>query len=419
MSSHEGYLTVKSGFLKKSRKKYFILKGSTLYQKKSNHSEKTKIVCNLDEDTLVNYTKQTDHDVLTIQKGKKTYDFTSPDTNDLTRWLLDLRTITFCSKSLTMESFKILSVIGRGFYGKVMLVQMLNNEKLYALKSLHKEKLIQSGRVHTVLAEREILGKVNHPFIARLEFAFQTPTKFYFGLEYLSGGDLSSLMQKSIPIEDIRIYIAEVAIALDFLHSKEILYRDLKPENILIAEDGHLKLVDFGLSKTLPNGCTTHTFCGTTDFLSPEVVLLKPYSYEIDWWALGILLFEMAFGYSPFHDDNKDRFYQKVTQGQPTFPDKADKDLVDLINHLLEKDGKKRYQYKQIMEHNFMKSINEENVLNKKYKPKFIPDLKNEKDVKYCDQECLQEPPVDSIATLPLGEDQRFKGFSYTNIPFD
>ncbi|KAK8866332.1 hypothetical protein M9Y10_009293 [Tritrichomonas musculus] len=419
MTSHEGYLITKTGFFKRSKRKYFILQGSTLIMKKSPNSTKIKHICELDKETLVNYYSSKDHDAISIMQGKKKYEFTSKDKEDLLRWLLDLRTVTFCTANLTMESFKIISVIGRGFFGKVMLVSMISTGQIFALKTIHKEKLIHSGRVKTVLAEREILGKINHPFIEKLEFAFQTPTKFYIGLEYISGGDLQSQIENHISKDDVPLYIAEIAIALQFLHSKGIIYRDLKPENILIAKDGHLKLVDFGLSKDISDSNTTKTFCGTADFLAPEIIVLKPYSYEVDWWTLGILLYELLYCKNPFHDDNKDRFYFNVTQGKLSFPDDADPVAVDLISHLLDRDMKKRYGFDQVMNHEFMSGLNENDVYNKKYTPHFVPELKNEEDVKYCDPECVNEPAVDSIATLPLGEDQRFQGFSYSNLTFD
>lgn len=419
MTSHEGYLLVKSGLFKRNKSRYFELHKDTLIMKKNPKSQKSKVICVLDKNTLINYNSQDSHDSLSILQGKKQYVLTSENKEDLIRWLLDLRTATFCSTTITMESFRIISVIGRGFFGKVMLVMQTSNGRYYALKTIHKEKLIHSGKVQTVLAEREILGKINHPFIEKLEFAFQTPTKFYFGLEYITGGDLTIQIRNKIPIEDVKLYVAEIALALNFLHSHGIIYRDLKPENILIADDGHLKLVDFGLSKDISETNTTKTFCGTTDFLSPEIVLLKAYSYEVDWWALGILLYEMMFQNSPFHDENKGKFYQKVTQQQPTFPQDADSQAVDLILHLLDKNSKQRYKFQDVMNHEFLREFSQDDVYNKKYTPKFCPQLNNKEDLKYCDQDCVREPAVDSIATLPLGEDQRFNGFSYSNINFD
>lgn len=419
MASHEGYLITKAGFFKRSKRKYFVLQDSSLIMKKSPHSSKTKHICDLDKDTLINYYSLKDHDAILIMKGKKKIEFTSKNKEDLLGWLLDLRTVTFCSTNLTMESFKIISVIGRGFFGKVMLVSMISTGQLFALKTIHKEKLIHSGRVKTVLAEREILAKLDHPFIEKLEFAFQTPTKFYIGLEYINGGDLQSQIDNHINKEDIPLYIFEISLALNFLHSKGIIYRDLKPENILISKDGHLKLVDFGLSKDISETNSTKTFCGTSDFLAPEVIILKPYSYEVDWWTLGILLYELLFNKNPFHDDNKDRFYFNVTQGKLNFPENADPSAVDLITHLLDRDPKKRYGFNQIINHEYMKNLNEDDVYNKKYAPHFVPELINEEDVKYCDPECVNEPAVDSVATLPLGEDQRFQGFSYSNLNFD
>ena len=416
--SHEGYLYIKSGVLKLQKEKYFILEGNQLSYKNKQNSKKTKKIVLLDKDTSINYHPSYNNDIITIEKGKKKFELTANDKKQLCEWLLDLRSATFCNNSLSMDSFNIISVIGRGFYGKVMLVSSKKNNKLYALKTVHKSVLIRSGRIQTVLAERAILGMIDNPFIEKMRFAFQTATKFYFGLEYIHGGDLMSLMQKQIPLHDIKVYISEIAEALNFLHSKGILYRDLKPENVLIANDGHLKLIDFGLSKVISGTNSTKTFCGTTDFLAPEMILLKTYSYEIDWWALGILAYEMIFHKNPFHDDNKDKFYNNVINSNPVYPKDADPICVDFLNHLLDKDSKKRYKFKQLVNHDFLKEINHNDLINKKYKVAFIPQLKKDDDLRYCDQDCLAEPAVDSIATCPL-EDQRFQGFSFSNLEFN
>ena len=158
-------------------------------------------------------------------------------------------------------------MIVKGYYGKVMLCKEKKTHKIYAVKTVHKERLIKSGKIHTIFAERNVLLKVKHPFIVQIRFAFQTNTKFYLGLEYISGGELFKHLADShkLSLDEVRLYVAEVALALDYMHSQHIVYRDLKPENILIDLDGHLKLTDFGLVKDLSSNNTTSTFCGTAE----------------------------------------------------------------------------------------------------------------------------------------------------------
>jgi serine/threonine protein kinase len=197
-----------------------------------------------------------------------------------------------------MDEFDSISVIGRGNYGKVMLCQSKFTRERFAIKTVRKAVLLKSQKVHTVIRERQILEQVTSPFIVRLCFAFQTPSKFYLGLEYVPGGDLfHRLTDRTNPITpaDARLYIAEIALALDYVHEAGVLYRDLKPENVLVCRDGHLKLTDFGLAKQMNAEEETATFCGTPEYVAPEMIRKENYSYAIDWWALGVLAFELVF----------------------------------------------------------------------------------------------------------------------------
>jgi serine/threonine protein kinase len=184
-----------------------------------------------------------------------------------------------------MASFRIVRVIGRGYYGKVMLCKRLSTDEFCAIKTVHKSRLVQSNKVHTIIVERNILRRLNDPFIVSLKFAFQTPAKFYLGLEYAEGGELFFHLQKhGLPaLADARLYMAELRLALDYLHSNGILYRDPKPENVLLDGEVHIKVTDFGLAKDLNRGCQAETFYGIADYIAPEIVTREPDGFPVDW----------------------------------------------------------------------------------------------------------------------------------------
>lgn len=358
-----------------------------------------------------------------IDKKNRSITLEAESTNLMMQWILALRGKTFDVKKLSMENFRIISVIGRGVYGKVMLVEDIKNPaKKYAIKSIRKSNLIESDKVHTVLTERNILAKCQHPFIVSLFFAFQTPSKFYFGLEYAPGGEIFFHMQKrgNLPLKEVKYYVAEISLAFDFLHKHNIIYRDLKPENVLLDSEGFIKLTDFGLSKDLSSIDKTSTFCGTAEYLAPELVNHQSYDYAIDWWTLGIFTFELLFGYTPFSNPNRIKMFQNIVSKKIVFPHNADDGVVSFISQLLQKDPKKRPSFKELKENIFFKDINFEDVLARKIKPPFVPDLKDDKSftpVNF-DRDFTNETAADSFTYPIFGEIQKVQGFSYTSDEF-
>ena len=340
--------------------------------------------------------------------------FSASTQEEVTKWVTALNSFKTPTPSLSMDNFRIISVIGRGFYGKVMLVQKLDTGALYAIKSIHKSRLSEAGKASSVLQERTIMMKAQHPFIVNLCFAFQTPSKFYLGLEYAPGGELFYHLQKfgTLPINDVRIYIAEMALALDFLHSHGIIYRDIKPENILLDAQGHVKLTDFGLAKDLNEGQETATFCGTFEYMAPEVVSRSSYGPAIDWWALGILTYELLMGHSPFVSDNRALLFMAIRTQPPKFPPRTDRNTIDFISGLLAKDPEERFTMEQVRGHPFFNGLDFDLVLQKKYQPSFVPTLPDEVATLNFDSEFTCEPAQDSIATPVIG-DGAFEGFSY------
>lgn len=342
------------------------------------------------------------------------------NTNQMMQWILILRSQTFQTQKVSMDNFKILSVIGRGLYGKVMLVEDIRNPSLkYALKTIKKSKLVESNRVNTVITERNVLVQCRHPFIISLHDSFQTASKFYFVLEYAPGGELFYHIQKRgiLPLNEVKQYIAEIALAFDYLHKHKVIYRDLKPENVLLDADGFVKLTDFGLAKDLTDIETATTFCGTAEYLAPEIVSRRNYTYSIDWWTLGILLYELLFGQTPFESTNRMKMFKNITSKEPVFPHNADPTAASLISMLLNKDPKKRPGLQEIKAHPFFQDLNFDDVLAKRIKPYFVPEISTTEVPNNFDHEFTAEAAADSYTPPIFGSLQNVQGFSYTDDP--
>lgn len=396
----------------------------TIYNGTSERSDKKEI--HIDSSVVISYTPDGTSRKFTIQIPNEEPILLTSDDPELTiAWIQALRAETYTeSTGLSMNNFNIIATIGRGFFGKVLLVSLPSTNELFAVKIVKKKYLADNGKTQTILAERNILFKANNDFIVKMKFAFQNPTKFYLGMEYVPGGDLFHILDQytTLKLEAARLYIAEIAIALDYLHSIGVVYRDLKPENVLIDKEGHVKLCDFGLSKELNFNAETTTFCGTTEYIAPEIIQQKPYSYPVDWWALGILTYEILFGDTPFVNPNQRITMTSIISSPPRIP-KCPDFVSDFILRLLVKDPAKRATLNDLKGHPFWGELDFELVKQKKYTPFFIPP---EGPNPYCnfDQEFTAEPATDSPATpLSLGSPtSEVTGFSFTsseiqNIP--
>lgn len=323
----------------------------------------------------------------------------------------NLRTATLNCTDLSMHCFQILTVVGRGHFGKVMLCRRINSENFYAIKSVHKSKLIESNKMNTVIQERDVLLVSRSPFIVKFYFSFQTSSKFYLGLEYIPGGDLHTRIHAvgTIPLNDIRIYLAEIILGLEDLHERNIVYRDLKPENILINSDGHIRLTDFGLSKINQTNLTS--FCGTQEYVAPEMVRHEKYGSSVDIWSLGIIAYEMATGRTPFKRSNQFKTFKAIEQEEVTINNDMDEALKDLILNLLNKDPQQRLTIQQIKAHRFFESINFNKVYKLEVPPSYVPSSQTMERIR----RDSKEAPADSFGE-PVYTDNLYDGFTFVAI---
>ncbi|KAH7093837.1 kinase-like protein [Auriculariales sp. MPI-PUGE-AT-0066] len=279
--------------------------------------------------------------------------------------------------------------LGTGSFGRVHLVRSKNNFRFYAVKVLAKEKVVRMKQVEHTLNERNLLTNVQHPFIVNLWGTFQDPTNLYMVMDFVAGGELFSLLRKSTRFPDpvAKFYAAEVALALHYLHSQDIIYRDLKPENILLGADGHIKMTDFGFSKVVPH--VTSTLCGTPDYLAPEIVEGKLYNKSVDWYALGILIFEMLAGFPPFFttdpQPNPFKLYELIVAGNVVYPTYFDARAHDLIKRFITADATERYgnlKYgaKDIFAHAWFGEVPWEKLYKKEIPAPYVPKIDGDGD---------------------------------------
>ncbi|KAI5777808.1 kinase-like domain-containing protein [Geopyxis carbonaria] len=324
--------------------------------------------------------------------------------------------------TLTMNDFELLKVVGKGSFGKVMQVKKRDTQRVYALKTIRKAHIISRSEVNHTLAERTVLAQINNPFIVPLKFSFQSPEKLYFVLAFVNGGELFHHLQREgkFEINRARFYTAELLCALECLHGFSVIYRDLKPENILLDYTGHIALCDFGLCKlNMKEDDRTNTFCGTPEYLAPELLLGQGYTKTVDWWTLGVLLYEMLTGLPPFYDENTNEMYRKILQDTLQFPADMDKDARHMLSRLLDRDPAKRLGANgaaEIKSHRFFDTIDWKRLLQKKIQPSFRPNVMNAMDTKNFDPEFTQELPMDSVVDgnfLSESVQQQFTGWSY------
>uniref|UniRef100_A0A4W5QFU4 Serine/threonine-protein kinase Sgk1 n=1 Tax=Hucho hucho TaxID=62062 RepID=A0A4W5QFU4_9TELE len=316
--------------------------------------------------------------------------------------------------------FDFLAVIGKGTFGKVLLAKLKADNKFYAVKVLQKKVILKKKEQKNIMAERNVLLKsLKHPFLVGLHYSFQTPEKLYFVLDYVNGGELFFHLQRERCFLEprARFYAAEVASAIGYLHSLNI-----KQHMIYY---GHVVLTDFGLCKEgVEPETTTSTFCGTPEYLAPEVLRKEPYDRTVDWWCLGAVLYEMIYSLPPFYSRDVSEMYDGILHKPLPLPPGKSSAVCSLLQGLLQKDQHRRLgaiaDFLQIKNHVFFSPINWDDLYHKRITPPYNPNVKGPADTQHIDPEFTREMVPNSVGRTPelnagTSSSNAFNGFSYVS----
>lgn len=319
-----------------------------------------------------------------------------------------------------LDDFEVLKVVGQGAFGKVYQVRKKGTFEIYAMKVMRKDKIMEQNHAEYMKAERDILTKINHPFIVQLRYSFQTKYRLYLVLDFVNGGHLFfQLYNQGLFREDLaRIYAAEIVSAVSHLHAKGTMHRDLKPENILLDADGHVVLTDFGLAKELEENERSNSMCGTIEYMAPEIILGKGHDKAADWWSVGILIFEMLTGQPPFFG-NREKIQKKIIKDKIKLPTFLSSEAHSLLKGLLQKEQSRRLGSgasgsDEVKKHKWFKPINWKKVEVREVQPSFRPDVSGKLCTANFEKKWTDMPLVDSPAASPKGNGHLFfKDFTY------
>jgi len=305
-------------------------------------------------------------------------------------------------RKIKFNDLKIIGTLVKGSFGHVSLVKDIQTNKTYALKAVSKQQIVQTGQQGHIMSEKRVMQQLKHPFLVRLYATYKDKDRLLFLLEPSLGGELFSVLRARTSFDEdtARFYAASVVLAFEYMHSKNIIYRDLKPENLLLDDEGYLKVTDFGFAKELTGG-RTWTLCGTPDYLSPEIVAGKGHGKGVDWWTLGVFIYEMLASYPPFYDEDPMKTYAKIIAGNITFPPHFSKDSINLISKLLHHTPTKRLGVvkggaKLINRHAWFQGFDWEALINRKIKPSIIPKIKSPEDMSNFDEYPEEQQQIES-----------------------
>eukprot|EP00040_Diaphanoeca_grandis_P021051 m.112043 g.112043 ORF g.112043 m.112043 type:complete len:942 (+) comp28164_c0_seq1:154-2979(+) len=333
----------------------------------------------------------------------------------------------FTHRNLKMDDFTVLSILGRGHFGKVLLAERKHSSQLAAIKCLKKAEILARDEIDSMVTERNVFKTINagsHPFLVSLYATFQTDTHICYVMEYTPGGDLLSHIQHQIFDEKRAcFYAACVVLGLKFLHENEIIYRDLKLDNLLLDKQGYLKVADYGLCKeNMSYGDRTSTFCGTPEFIAPEVLTQNDYTIAVDWWGVGVLIFEMLVGEAPFPGETEEQIFEAIVHDEVRYPHHLSISTTNIVRKLLQKNPSKRLgagpaDAGDVMKHVYFRNMDWDKLMAKKLRAPFVPRLAGNKDLSHFDPEFTGEDIAFTPTTghaLTKAEQSVFEGFSFT-----
>uniref|UniRef100_A0A673W2H5 protein kinase C n=1 Tax=Salmo trutta TaxID=8032 RepID=A0A673W2H5_SALTR len=330
---------------------------------------------------------------------------------------------------LCLQDFKLIAVLGRGHFGKVLLSEYKRTGSVYAIKALKKGDIVARDEVDSLMCEKRIFETVNsshHPFLVNLFACFQTPEHVCFVMEYTAGGDLMMHIHADVFTEPRAVfYAACVVLGLQFLHDHKIVYRDLKLDNLLLDTQGYVKIADFGLCKEgMGYGDRTSTFCGTPEFLAPEVLTDTSYTRAVDWWGLGVLVYEMLVGESPFPGDDEEEVFDSIVNDEVRYPRFLSTEAIGIMRRLLRRNPERRLGSAEkdaddVKKQPFFRSMDWEALLQRRLPPPFVPNIRGREDVSNFDEEFTAETPAltppRERRTLSRKDQDCFKDFDYVS----
>eukprot|EP00005_Dracoamoeba_jomungandri_P004596 CAMPEP_0174256576 /NCGR_PEP_ID=MMETSP0439-20130205/5797_1 /TAXON_ID=0 /ORGANISM="Stereomyxa ramosa, Strain Chinc5" /LENGTH=450 /DNA_ID=CAMNT_0015339247 /DNA_START=43 /DNA_END=1395 /DNA_ORIENTATION=- len=429
-----GYLTKEGGGIKSWHKRWFVLEEGVLsYYDKEGGKQKGAIMVGQCGSVRAIAYKDKKHCFKIVTKGRE-YMVYADDQQTMSEWIEALTAVrkAIVGKDTTFEKsklkvgladFEMLKVIGRGSFGRVLMVKFKQTDQVMAMKVLDKKRIIENDELKSMRAEKSILAKLNCHFLVKLYFSFQTPDKVYFVMDYINGGELFFHLQneQKFSPERTRFYVAQILLGVQYLHDRGIIYRDLKPENILLTSEGHICMTDFGISKE-GLSCAddrTATFCGTPEYLAPEVLLGNKYGKEVDWWSLGTLMFEMLTSMPPFYEEDVQLMYQKIMKEEIDYSpvlEVADEVAVDFLKCILTRDPAERQSDPEVLkQHPYFAGLDWEAMYNKEITPPYIPPVSAEDDTSQFDETFTRENPSLSVSE-PLSEDDQAKFVDFTYV---
>ncbi|TPX32251.1 hypothetical protein SmJEL517_g04588 [Synchytrium microbalum] len=328
------------------------------------------------------------------------------------------------ARKIGLDDFTFLAVLGKGAFGKVMLAEERKSGKMVAIKALRKDHYIQTQDVESIRSELRVFliaSRGHHPFLVNLYSCFQTKTRVYFVMDYAAGGDLMFHIQAGrFTMDRIRFYAAEVLLALEYFHKHNVVYRDLKPENVMLVAEGHVKLVDYGICReNMRYGDRTNTFCGTPDFMAPEILMGDPYTRAVDWWSYGVLLYVMWARKYPYKGDDEREILDAIMDRPISWPQDRDPELVSLITRLLQANPAKRLgagrsDADEIKRHPWFNGVDWDALSALKAEPPFKPYRASATDVSNFDRDFTREDPLAMtpvFSRLSEADQDSFKGF--------